>query len=179
MAMETVGEMQVSNDALNDPEELRRRIGRNGYLFFRGLLDPEPVWNLRLRTLEVLRDSGWLEEGTDLADGIADTTKICVEPEPEYLEVYNHVLKLEAFNRLAHEPAILRLMDTLIGETVLVHPMKISRLVFPQNTAFSTPPHQDFVPIQGTTDTYTCWICLLYTSPSPRDGLLSRMPSSA
>ena len=23
------------------------------------------------------------------------------------------------------------------------------------------------------------WICLLYTSPSPRDGLLSRMPSSA
>ena len=24
-----------------------------------------------------------------------------------------------------------------------------------------------------------CHICLLYTSPSPRDGLLSRMPSSA
>ena len=23
------------------------------------------------------------------------------------------------------------------------------------------------------------WACLLYTSPSPRDGLLSRMPSSA
>ena len=23
------------------------------------------------------------------------------------------------------------------------------------------------------------WNCLLYTSPSPRDGLLSRMPSSA
>ena len=23
------------------------------------------------------------------------------------------------------------------------------------------------------------WSCLLYTSPSPRDGLLSRMPSSA
>ena len=26
---------------------------------------------------------------------------------------------------------------------------------------------------------YLFWICLLYTSPSPRDGLLSRMPSSA
>ena len=24
-----------------------------------------------------------------------------------------------------------------------------------------------------------CMVCLLYTSPSPRDGLLSRMPSSA
>ena len=27
--------------------------------------------------------------------------------------------------------------------------------------------------------TNVLWICLLYTSPSPRDGLLSRMPSSA
>ena len=26
---------------------------------------------------------------------------------------------------------------------------------------------------------FQTWICLLYTSPSPRDGLLSRMPSSA
>ena len=37
----------------------------------------------------------------------------------------------------------------------------------------------------GTTDVSTwtpdsaSWNCLLYTSPSPRDGLLSRMPSSA
>ena len=28
-------------------------------------------------------------------------------------------------------------------------------------------------------DAEGAWICLLYTSPSPRDGLLSRMPSSA
>ena len=28
-------------------------------------------------------------------------------------------------------------------------------------------------------DFVMAWICLLYTSPSPRDGLLSRMPSSA
>ena len=26
---------------------------------------------------------------------------------------------------------------------------------------------------------FPVWVCLLYTSPSPRDGLLSRMPSSA
>ena len=29
--------------------------------------------------------------------------------------------------------------------------------------------------LQGTWD----WTCLLYTSPSPRDGSISRMPSSA
>ena len=36
---------------------------------------------------------------------------------------------------------------------------------------------------QGHVNLYDRWaegnICLLYTSPSPRDGLLSRMPSSA
>ena len=32
------------------------------------------------------------------------------------------------------------------------------------------------LPMQGAADSTTC---LLYTSPSPRDGLLSRMPSSA
>ena len=31
----------------------------------------------------------------------------------------------------------------------------------------------------GTAQTGTGKTCLLYTSPSPRDGLLSRMPSSA
>ena len=33
--------------------------------------------------------------------------------------------------------------------------------------------------IAFTPETATPYLCLLYTSPSPRDGLLSRMPSSA
>ena len=47
-----------------------------------------------------------------------------------------------------------------------------------------------FVPLKSDTCVYvynregvkiilTLYVCLLYTSPSPRDGLLSRMPSSA
>ena len=34
-------------------------------------------------------------------------------------------------------------------------------------------------PIRGMEQPYHYRNCLLYTSPSPRDGLLSRMPSSA
>ena len=37
----------------------------------------------------------------------------------------------------------------------------------------NTPPSDQGMDVQQIT------ICLLYTSPSPRDGLLSRMPSSA
>ena len=39
----------------------------------------------------------------------------------------------------------------------------------------TTPNEAGELPIQPDKDS----ICLLYTSPSPRDGLLSRMPSSA
>ena len=44
--------------------------------------------------------------------------------------------------------------------------------------------YRDRVPIQGGVVSMEpvfshFYVCLLYTSPSPRDGLLSRMPSSA
>ena len=35
------------------------------------------------------------------------------------------------------------------------------------------------VPVAASSLLQVPWVCLLYTSPSPRDGLLSRMPSSA
>ena len=53
-------------------------------------------------------------------------------------------------------------------------------------TSFSTRTvserHYTIVKIltdDGVEGTGFCYCCLLYTSPSPRDGLLSRMPSSA
>ena len=43
-------------------------------------------------------------------------------------------------------------------------------------------PSRAYESLNGYTGNGSFWrynICLLYTSPSPRDGLLSRMPSSA
>ena len=44
-----------------------------------------------------------------------------------------------------------------------------------------TVPSDGAIPKPGQTVQmhYEGWLCLLYTSTSPRDGLLSRMPSSA
>ena len=39
--------------------------------------------------------------------------------------------------------------------------------------------HSDFAPLDLAYYQHLLFVCLLYTSPSPRDGLLSRMPSSA
>ena len=60
-----------------------------------------------------------------------------------------------------------RVVDAVIGEKVLqaYH-----------DYTFPVVSHDKIGKITNLEDTYTC---LLYTSPSPRDGLLSRMPSSA
>jgi len=129
-----------------------------GYLLIRRLVDPEPLRDLRLQMLAVLREGGWLRPGSDLADGVADVDKKCAEGDPEYIAVYRNVQRLEAFHRMAHTPRILALMASIIGEDVLPHPSKVARLWFPQYTLHTTPAHQDFVHFQGTYDTYTCWM---------------------
>ena len=43
----------------------------------------------------------------------------------------------------------------------------------------SSQKRGDWVNTKKLTDKGRDWICLLYTSPSPRDATLSRMPSSA
>ena len=81
-------------------------------------------------------------------------------------------------------------MSSLVFDTLIAH-LPAKRKTTPSGwTSFNAPccPHN------GTTQdtrqrgglitnpsggvSYHCF-CLLYTSPSPRDGLLSRMPSSA
>lgn len=148
---------RVSNDALADAGELRRRIAEDGYLFFRRLEDPNLLWDLRLQILRVCQEGGWLQAGSTLSEGVADVSRRCAEGDVEYLAVYNHVQKLEAFHRAAHWPVVVDLIERIVGEPVLVHPSKVARLWFPQYTLHTTPAHQDFVHFQGTYDTYTCW----------------------
>ena len=49
-------EFRVSNDAFDNPEELRRRLDEEGYIFFRKLQDPDKLLSLRRDMLEVLRE---------------------------------------------------------------------------------------------------------------------------
>jgi hypothetical protein len=150
-----IQEFRVSNDALNDPEELRRRIKEEGYLFFRKLQNPDKLWDLRRQMLT--RMQPWLVPGTDPIDGIADISKQCTEGDSEYTDVYHEVYKLEAFHRITHEPKIIDLLEKIIDGPVLPHPHKIARLWFPKYTTHTTPVHQDFVHFQGNFDTYPCW----------------------
>ena len=163
-----------STAAAGDGPELNRRMQRDGYLFVRGLLPPEPLETLRLNFLGIARDAGWVARGEPLADAVADLDGFCVEPQPDYMSIYAGMYKLQEFHALQHHPAIIGLLERMCGETggngnvmpaVIPHPRIIGRTIFPQREAYTTPAHQDFVPIQGTADTWTAWFPLHDLSP--------------
>ena len=154
---ESLKELRVSNDAMNDPEELRHRISEEGYLFFKKLQDPDKLWALRREMLTTMQEGGWIVAGTDPMDGIADIAMQCTEGDPEYTDVYHAVYKLQAFHRSGHWSEVVDMVEKIIGREVLPHPQKIARLWFPKYTAHTTPIHQDFVHFQGNFQTYTCW----------------------
>ena len=44
--------METSNDIIGSPQALRERMDRDGYLYLRGVLDPQRVNDVRLQMLE-------------------------------------------------------------------------------------------------------------------------------
>lgn len=155
--MDVLRPFRVSNDAIDDPPELRRRIDDEGYLFLKRLQDKDKMMALRRDMLQVIADGGWLAEGTDPIDGIADVSKQCTEGDVTYTDVYHRVYSLESFHRSGHWPEVVGTIGKIVDGHVLPHPMKVARLWFPQYTEHTTPVHQDYVHFQGSFDTYTCW----------------------
>tara|TARA_B100000809_G_scaffold229825_1_gene243717 strand:+ start:1536 stop:2579 length:1044 start_codon:yes stop_codon:yes gene_type:complete len=150
-------EFRVSNDALEDAGELRRRIDDDGYLFFRQLQDPGKLLDLRREMLTVMQEGGWLVADTDPSDGIANIDARCTEGDPEYTDVYHRVYSLESFHASGHWPEVLDVIEKVIGRPVMAQPQKVARLWFPKYTDHTTPIHQDFVHFQGSYDNLTCW----------------------
>ncbi len=154
-----------STDVLHDGPELQRRMQRDGYLFIRNLLPKETLESLRMQFLEIMREADWVKPGTPLAEGIANLDRFCVEPEPAYMAIYHRQQKLPAFHALQHHPNLIGVFERLLGDSVLPHPRLIARTLFPEREAYTTPAHQDFIPIQGTAETYTAWMPLQDVPP--------------
>ena len=92
---------------------------------------------------------------------------------PEVRAVYDDIMTTRQTNwitnfwkALAHDPATLRRTWQSVKE--IMAPGALDALT----------KEMIYVAVSATNQCAYC-ICLLYTSPSPRDGLLSRMPSSA
>src|SRR4029079_4180623 len=92
------------------------------------------------------------------------------EGQPVYMAVYRKVLKLPSFHDFPCQPALMQIAQALLGGQVLVHPRRIGRMSFPNNTVATTPPHQDHYYIRGSVDNYSC-LAPLGARPAPLRGL--------
>lgn len=161
--MKKTVEFQEHNALLDDRQAMRRQMAADGFLFFRGLLPGDEIAALRRQILEICDNYGWIAPGTEVMDGIADPSADGMEPfcgvgvPPE---AYGDVQRLESFHRFAHNPTLVDMLGKLIDETVLVHALKIARLMIPAKGNAPTPAHQDHIFIQGSKTVYTCWIPL-------------------
>ena len=109
------------------------------------------------------------EEKTE-ENAATESNKALVELKKEREELDKTVFADET-KAVQHEQVFITLWDRLRNEDPLkvLNQFEFKTLIFGNLTPQESPDWG----IEGIT------ICLLYTSPSPRDGLLSRMPSSA
>jgi ectoine hydroxylase-related dioxygenase (phytanoyl-CoA dioxygenase family) len=153
-----------SMSLLDDAAALRARADEDGLLFFRGLLPRDLVLELRAQFLQILANRGWLKGNP--TDALADKEAIEREDPAAMIaqgvgfhnEAYAEVQKLELFHALAHHPNLIRVYETLFQTAVLPHPRHIARLMLPASFNSPTPPHQDFIHIQGTKNVWTAWV---------------------
>jgi len=159
--MPTQTEFQDATPLLADPLALRQRMDTDSFLFFRGLVPRETILDLRRQILLICQRNGWLSNDAPLMDAIISPAAHQMEPWGGVgvtREAYGEIYKLEDFHRLAHHAAILGALETLMGEAVLPHSRHIARMMFPTAANAPTPPHQDYIHIQGTQAVYTCWM---------------------
>jgi ectoine hydroxylase-related dioxygenase (phytanoyl-CoA dioxygenase family) len=148
----------VETDPAASADTLRATMDEQGYLFFRRLVPSQAVLTVRGEVLELCYAAGWLDRSGDLLNAVvAQDMQPTTEGQPAYMAVYRKVLKLPSFHEFPCQPALMRIAQALLGGQVLVHPRRIGRMSFPNNTIATTPPHQDHYYIRGSVDTYSCW----------------------
>ncbi len=157
-----------STPLLANPDALRARAEQDGFLYFRRFLPTEPLLELRRQILQIVDRHGWLAKGTNLMDAIADLDAIAQsEARDKSLyaigvtrDAYREIQALELFHTIPHHPNLISLYQTLFQADVLPHPRHIARVLLPSPSFAPTPPHQDYIYIQGTHQFWTCWFPL-------------------
>jgi hypothetical protein len=150
------GSFLISNDLIQDPVALQRRYRREGYLFFRGLLPRQEVLEVRRAAVEAAAAEGWLRPGTDPMLGLTDHTPVA-EGEKAWIPVYERLQRAECFHRLKLNAQVRQIVEILLDEPAWALPMTIARISFPRDNGRQTQPHQDWLYVQGSLDTISCW----------------------
>jgi hypothetical protein len=162
MTATTAGtEFRDSRELVGDWEALRARIATDGYVFVRGLLDPETIRSVGRTGLGHLQRAGWTEDGSDpvAAPPLLPVRAVAMRNafgDPGYRQV----LADPGFNRIPFASPLADLMAQILGPAGFCYPLKLPRIVYPAAVVPRQPGnvvHKDYRAVQ---DMFTCWVPL-------------------
>ncbi|WP_237449890.1 phytanoyl-CoA dioxygenase family protein [Novosphingobium silvae] len=149
-------EFEICNDLLDDHAALEAFYQENGYLFFRGVLDPQSVKEARNSMLAVAADEfGLVEKG----DPQARWSGKAYPPQSEEKPCFSGISK-----KLVENPRNQDLLTKILGERPSMVPIVQYRLYPPNGPV--TMVHQDGFYSPGIQDYKPLWIPLV---PCPRE----------
>ena len=146
------GELEVANDYLDDPEKLNAVLERQGYLFFRAVLDAGEVGAVREDFAAELRRQGFAAPG---ASEPVWTGKDLEELDDDRLYM------LDYYPKLLDTDTTQRFFESVFGGPVFTFRSCTIRHSTPHDTKRGSPPHQDHFYIRHTPDFRTMWIPLM------------------
>jgi hypothetical protein len=131
----------VSDPRIHPAGILRDRARRDGYLFVRGLVDPDLVSRLRARAVAACAGFGWLQPGRETkavpGQGPADYE------DRRFIELQQQIAGAPAFQEIVRWPSVMALLEAVSGRRVESIPALVCRAFAPQRVEATTPPHQD------------------------------------
>ncbi len=110
-----MAELTDSASLLSDAEGLRQRLARDGYLFLRGVLDPDAVQAARAEVLGRLEAVGEIVPGSD---GVFTGQSRRRELQPDAGAFWKSVSEGPAFRAVSHGPAVARIVEAVAGAPV-------------------------------------------------------------
>ena len=167
----TMHELSDSTDLMADDEALSERAHADGYLWLRNVLPQADVHITAADLAKVMARAGWIERDKPLAIAAANLGKRCVEPQPDFMDVFYAQLALKSVHALKAHPVLQEVFDQLFSEPALCVPQSVMRLAFPAMQAYATPAHQDYVHFEGSTKNWAVWIP--FTPIKPQTGGLA------
>ncbi len=148
---------EVRAEALS-AHRLKDEMKTYGYALIRGVLVPSTLQPLLAQVTEIVEAAGWLEGGP--LERSARAQAACSVDDPQYKAVYDEIFRLPALHALLHAAPLARLMQMLTGPELLVHPVPVARLIFPQHAPGIIGAHQDHTAVGGAPESFTAWLPL-------------------
>ena len=154
--------MEDSTPLLGNPEELRERASRDGFLFFRGLAPPDLVLALRGRVLEYASRTGWLDPSVCIDEARAAAGKrIGYYEDPEWVNLQVHVQSRPEMWALGDAVAIHTALHAVEDRSsYLCLSTANTCRVFSPHPDMATQPHQDAHYVRMIADFWTAWVPL-------------------